>query len=136
VRRGPGGGSENKIERSALTRELGVLFQRVAEELVEGRDKPPGDRSFGDVGPLPVGGWLRHLARLQADKTAIEDQIEEAIAVARRDGISWTKIGEALGVSRQAARDRFGPGGRRDVTRPRFGSLDERRPSAETPVAD
>ena len=37
-----------------------------------------------------------------------EVQIDQAVHAARAEGASWTVIGAALGVSRQAARQRFG----------------------------
>lgn len=36
-----------------------------------------------------------------------ESRLQEAVDAARRNGRSWTRIGVALGVSRQAARQRF-----------------------------
>lgn len=41
--------------------------------------------------------------------TAADDLIGSYVAQARADGCSWTEIGERLGVSKQAARQRFGP---------------------------
>lgn len=48
-----------------------------------------------------IGRWV--------DKTRqAEDAIESEIASARREGMSWAKIGLALGVSAQAAWQRYG----------------------------
>jgi hypothetical protein len=44
-------------------------------------------------------------ARKAADQAAV--QIEDAVRAARAAGASWTVIGAALGVSRQAARQYF-----------------------------
>lgn len=35
--------------------------------------------------------------------------LREAVATARANGRTWVEIGQTLGVSRQAARERFGP---------------------------
>jgi len=39
---------------------------------------------------------------------AAEDQVVRTVAAARRLGHSWGELGAALGVSRQAAQQRFG----------------------------
>jgi hypothetical protein len=39
---------------------------------------------------------------------AAEDQLVDAVVSARRLGHSWSELGNALGVSRQAAQQRFG----------------------------
>jgi hypothetical protein len=39
----------------------------------------------------------------------LADQVENSqVAAARRDGLSWEQIGDALGVSRQAAHKKHG----------------------------
>ncbi len=46
---------------------------------------------------------------LAADRAAqTEREVRKLVAQARTNGRSWTEIGHALGVSRQAARQRFG----------------------------
>ena len=57
--------------------------------------------------PGPVG-VLRDLDVLQA---TIEDVRLEIVRDMRGEGISWNEIGEALGVTRQAARQRYGGAG-------------------------
>jgi hypothetical protein len=50
---------------------------------------------------------LRGVA-VAADALAAEEaRLTEAVEIARAHGRSWTRIGIALGVSRQAARQRF-----------------------------
>ncbi|GAB3599272.1 hypothetical protein [Microbacterium tumbae] len=41
------------------------------------------------------------------------ERLSEAVSIARSRGVSWQAIGDALGVSRQAAFKRFGTGGER-----------------------
>jgi hypothetical protein len=58
------------------------------------------------------------LVRMSAHNRKVEHhtaRVAEAVLEARNSGYSWTQIGEALGVSKQAVLQRFGPGGRYDV---------------------
>ncbi|MGH3420793.1 MAG: ClpX C4-type zinc finger protein [Streptosporangiaceae bacterium] len=50
---------------------------------------------------------LASLARSQAVVQQAEAAVHEHVAIMRRRGISWTRIGETLGVSKQAAWERF-----------------------------
>ncbi|AXH98065.1 hypothetical protein [Ornithinimicrobium avium] len=52
-----------------------------------------------------------HFRRIQAARanlTDAEDELREAVQAARDAGDSWTIIGAALGITRQAAQQRFG----------------------------
>lgn len=49
-------------------------------------------------------GQLYGLAALS---TVIDDLLQEAVAEARADGYSWADIGSALGMTRQAAQQRY-----------------------------
>jgi len=63
----------------------------------------------------PFAGWdslsdEALLAGLQPSTVAVDrvrDVLQEQIDVLRRRGISWSQIGEVLGISRQAAWERF-----------------------------
>lgn len=50
---------------------------------------------------------LRALAEADDSVRATEARLREMVARARANGRSWGEIGVALGVSRQAARERF-----------------------------
>lgn len=50
---------------------------------------------------------LRTLAEAVDNVRAGEARVRELVALARANGRSWGEIGIALGVSRQAARERF-----------------------------
>jgi len=62
-----------------------------------------------------VGGWterpdaelLVSLARIQAVVCQVDTAVHDHVDVLRGRGVSWTRIGEALGVSKQAAWERF-----------------------------
>ena len=53
-----------------------------------------------------------HALDVVAQRSALCHQartaLDESVAAARRDGYTWSDIGSALGVSRQAAFQRFG----------------------------
>jgi hypothetical protein len=66
--------------------------------------------------PAPkVGGWdeqpddalLANLGRLQAVVSQVDAALHNHVEMLRARGVSWTRIGEALGVSKQAAWERF-----------------------------
>lgn len=50
---------------------------------------------------------LEDLERLAVLRKQVEDMIVKAVREARRRGVSWYKIGPALGVTRQAAEERY-----------------------------
>ena len=62
-----------------------------------------------------LGAWNEHpddemlasLARTQAAVAQADAAVHDHVAVLRDRGISWTRIGEVLGVSKQAAWERF-----------------------------
>lgn len=61
------------------------------------------------------GDWqdrpLDFLRELKKCTTTLVDQMEQkAVDLARQQGASWTDVGSALGISRQAAWERFAPG--------------------------
>ena len=69
-----------------------------------------------DLDPVPKVGsgseqpddeLLASLARIQAVVSQVDGAMHEHVALLRARGISWTRIGEALGVSKQAAWERF-----------------------------
>lgn len=52
-----------------------------------------------------------HFRRMIAARTALSDadrELHEAVAAARAAGDSWTIVGAALDITRQAAQQRFG----------------------------
>jgi hypothetical protein len=49
------------------------------------------------------------LIALYAERRRIEREIWDQVQQLRTDGHSWAVIGDCLGISRQAAHERFGP---------------------------
>jgi hypothetical protein len=56
----------------------------------------------------PFDRSLALVIRANGDLTAAELMLRRQVDAARKDGHSWAAIGYALGVSRQAAQQRFG----------------------------
>src|SRR5580704_14340008 len=63
-----------------------------------------------------VSGWeqkmsdedlLAHLPKVAAASAQVEQQLTTWVRQARSRGITWTRIGEALGMTRQSAWERF-----------------------------
>jgi hypothetical protein len=65
-------------------------------------DFDPDPATFRDATPL-----RRIAAAVEATERA-ELHLRDEVAIAREAGLSWTVIAAALGVTRQAARQRFG----------------------------
>ena len=73
-----------------------------------------GDRE--DLESLFLDVWHHHVApdlhlhtvsTLGEQLKQIEAQLDQAVAAARSDGLSWDKIGRAFGITRQGARSRW-----------------------------
>jgi len=77
---------------------IGLCVQIIADE-------PVAD--FGLWSERPDDELLTSLARSQAVVSQAETAVYEHVAVLRERGVSWTRIGQALGVSKQAAWERF-----------------------------
>ena len=69
-------------------------------------------RAFERVEPdegseVPVEEYL--LQRAVVARAKGERQVMDAVAAARDAGVTWSRIGELLGTSAQAAHQRYGP---------------------------
>ncbi|MEO7071240.1 MAG: hypothetical protein ABI131_12200 [Nostocoides sp.] len=58
--------------------------------------------------PARDAGAFRRVLAARANLTAAEEELRAAVRSAREAGDSWTVIGAALDISRQAAQQRFG----------------------------
>ena len=50
---------------------------------------------------------LAHLPRIEAIRHQVDDDLRAWVAEARRRGMSWERVGDALGMRRQSAWERF-----------------------------
>jgi hypothetical protein len=64
-------------------------------------------RAEDDLHDLPSEVLLKGLQRRSTGIHQAEQQLEEAVTILRQRGITWARIGEALGVSRQSAWERY-----------------------------
>ena len=64
-------------------------------------------REFGAWSERPDDELLASLAKVQAVVSQVDAAVHDHVAILRGRGISWTRIGQALGVSKQAAWERF-----------------------------
>ncbi len=64
-------------------------------------------RDFGSWRARPDDELLTSLGRVQAVVSQVDASVHDHVAILRDRGISWTRIGQALGVSKQAAWERF-----------------------------
>lgn len=101
------------------TREELERAAAAAEEWLDTLE-PSRDRAEDPSDLRRVGLALRAAATSQRE-------IEDAVAAARANGRSWGEIGLVLGISRQAARERYGYSSARAVRQTRnAGSYDPR----------
>jgi hypothetical protein len=82
-----------------LSRKQEEAAARLADE-IEALD--PDELDWQDAWPL------RAIVQADAEVAKAKEHLVDAVATAHRLGLSWTAIGTVLGVSRQAARQRFG----------------------------
>ncbi|MYH72450.1 MAG: hypothetical protein F4153_07730 [Acidimicrobiia bacterium] len=73
-----------------------AAFEKWADEV------DPADLKFIDSSSLKLVG------RLADQRDRLETELAQAVAAAREDDWSWAMIGFMLGVSRQAAQQRYG----------------------------
>ena len=76
-------------------------------DLILAEEPAPGFVSWDEH---PDDEMLASLARTQAAVAQADTAVHDHVAVLRDRGISWMRIGEALGVSKQAAWERFSGG--------------------------
>ncbi len=62
---------------------------------------------FGSWNERPEDELLASLARIQAVESQVDAAVHDHVDMLRDRGVSWTRIGQALGVSKQAAWERF-----------------------------
>jgi ATP-dependent Clp protease ATP-binding subunit ClpX len=79
----------------------------ICEQILAGQPAPEFT-PWDDLGDDEV---LAQLARAARSVAQVQSAVQEQVDRLRRRGVTWARIGEALGVSRQAAWERFGSAG-------------------------
>jgi hypothetical protein len=64
-------------------------------------------REIGSWEERPDDELLASLARVQSVVAQVDAAVHGRVAILRERGVNWTRIGQALGVSKQAAWERF-----------------------------
>jgi hypothetical protein len=83
--------------------------------LILAAEQSSAEQSSADQPSAEVVAWsdrpddelLGSLAKVQTVVTQVDAALHDYVDILRSRGISWTRIGEALGVSKQAAWERF-----------------------------
>jgi ClpX C4-type zinc finger len=90
--------------------------QIITEELdPKGTQAPEAGRSTRSQDPatikawdgLPDDGLLEEMVRAHAAHQNVDRAVAHHVAALRTRGVSWARIGEALGMTRQSAWERF-----------------------------
>ena len=89
-----------------------MVVKRAPRVRIVGRGDRLRLQTLGDWESDPIGA-LRECRRAA---TALEKAMTQTVAAARDTGQSWTVIGDALGVTKQTAWQRFSPGMRHPIT--------------------
>jgi ATP-dependent Clp protease ATP-binding subunit ClpX len=74
---------------------------------VEGQPKPGDDAVATWQQRLSDAELLAHLPKVAAAAEQVQRHLTAWVRQARERGITWTRIGEALGMTRQSAWERF-----------------------------
>jgi ClpX C4-type zinc finger len=69
--------------------------------------RPPDDSAANWEQKMSDEDVLRHLPKVAAAVSQAERHLTAWVRMARERGITWTRIGEALGMTRQSAWERF-----------------------------
>jgi hypothetical protein len=94
--------------------------RRRRREKAQGRESrsEPRPRSEAVRRKAPSGDPLREIAAGVIARRRADEGIARAVGNARDAGVSWAEIGRVLGVSKQAAHERYGPHGHRNAAEP------------------
>jgi hypothetical protein len=70
-------------------------------------NRPPKPSKFPPPEEVSTERLLEHLGAIEETVRAKGDQLQRTVDLLRSREVSWAQIGEALGVSRQSAWERF-----------------------------
>ena len=75
------------------------LCQRAIDE-----NPPPPVRTWDE---LPDDALLAEMVRIHASRRQVDDAVTQVVGRLRARRVTWARIGEALGMTRQSAWERF-----------------------------
>jgi hypothetical protein len=92
-----------------------LCTQIIAAELDRARSEAEGAHSSTEQGPPFLKAWedlsdeglLGEMVRAHAAHQNVDRAVAYHVAALRARGVSWARIGEALGMTRQSAWERF-----------------------------
>jgi len=84
-----------------------LCVQIIAGKPAGGSDAIPDGRMSAWAQKMSDQDLLAHLPRIAAASAQVEQHLTAWVRQARSRGITWTRIGEALGMARQSAWERF-----------------------------
>ncbi|MEQ4208980.1 ClpX C4-type zinc finger protein [Actinopolymorpha sp. B9G3] len=76
---------------------------RLAEQVIA----EESGQLFGDLQSRSTEDLLASIARLDTAPDHVERAVAEHVSILRERGVTWARIGETLGISRQSAWERF-----------------------------
>jgi hypothetical protein len=86
-----------------------MTMPRTTQEIIDSADELA--RRFEDYDPRPAderpASAVRKLREAAIRRAESERDVVAAVREARNDGLSWAKIGEMLGTTGEAARQRY-----------------------------
>lgn len=85
----------------------GECISRCNEVLVDAKDLPPHPPRIDWPKALPDDALLKFLGSQDKMYQELRERVQETVDILREREVSWNDIGAALGVSRQAAWERF-----------------------------
>lgn len=79
----------------------------LAEQIVDQYRDRPGDLRLPMWNTLSDAEMLAHIPRVARVADQVETNLRTWVQELRRRGVTWARIGEALGITRQSAWERF-----------------------------
>jgi ATP-dependent Clp protease ATP-binding subunit ClpX len=93
---------------------VALCQQIIADELSRDEVRKRIERPGGDVpnitdelDELPVGDLIELLVRIHRAHEGVDRTVQQVVDTLRERQVSWARIGEALGMTRQSAWERF-----------------------------
>lgn len=80
---------------------------RICDDILDQVQDPATPPRVPKWAEMPEEQILQNLPRIAAVSTQADAQLQQLVALLRTRSVSWTRIGDALGVRRQTAWERF-----------------------------